>query len=109
MPKGKVEKGEDFERAARREIEEETGVKAKIKQFLCSTFHTYQIGEKLYLKETKWYHLEANSLKKALPQAEEGITEAVWKEKHQIKTMLEHSYLSIELVYEAFLKQKSQN
>jgi 8-oxo-dGTP pyrophosphatase MutT (NUDIX family) len=106
LPKGKVEKGEDFEQAAVREIEEETGVQATLKQFLCSTFHTYQVGDKLYLKETKWYRLVAKSLKKALPQTEEGITEAVWKEHHQTEEMLRQSYLSIKLVYEAYLKQK---
>lgn len=39
LPKGKVEEGESLENAARREVEEETGCKPRIKSFAGSTHY----------------------------------------------------------------------
>ena len=56
LPKGKIEKGEGVRKAALREIEEETGARDVIlKKYLLTTWHTYKIKKKRYLKKTFWY------------------------------------------------------
>ena len=95
FPKGKVEKGEENEEAAVREVLEETGVKAKITNPVpFSVFHTYDTYGPKMLKETLWYEMEAvaGSVK---PQMEEQITQAVWIEKAQVCKNLESSYASL--------------
>ena len=44
LPKGKLEKGEDFQTAALREVEEETGLHGlQMIETLTSTYHTYHL------------------------------------------------------------------
>ena len=58
LPKGKLEEGEDFESAALREVEEETGLSAlSLATPLISTFHTYGPAESPVLKETRWFEM----------------------------------------------------
>ncbi|MEZ5072080.1 MAG: NUDIX domain-containing protein [Bacteroidales bacterium] len=58
LPKGKLEPGEDFETAALREVEEETGLKdLELVHPLMSTHHTYQLGKDRILKKTKWFEM----------------------------------------------------
>ncbi len=52
LPKGKLEKGEDFATAAMREVEEETGLHGlKMLDPLSSTYHTYNLKGKRILKK----------------------------------------------------------
>ena len=55
LPKGKLDKGENFKMAAIREVEEETGVKVKLKKSITTTWHTYTIRNNPILKRNKWY------------------------------------------------------
>jgi 8-oxo-dGTP pyrophosphatase MutT (NUDIX family) len=79
LPKGKLEKGEDFEEGALREVGEETGLRQlEILQFLVSTFHTYELKGKLVLKETRWFEMIYKGSAEPVLQGKEGITSYTW-------------------------------
>jgi len=79
LPKGKLEKGETFEQAALREVEEETGLRGLVPVMpLISTYHVYQLRQERILKKTRWFEMKYNG--DALPelQEEEEITDYRW-------------------------------
>jgi len=85
LPKGKLDRGEEVEEAAIREVEEETGAQELVlDSFLCQTYHIYKAphtteGSKPWaLKTTWWYRMSALSDTPLVPQAEEQITEVRW-------------------------------
>ncbi|MCO6499773.1 MAG: NUDIX domain-containing protein [Vicingus serpentipes] len=97
LPKGKIEEGEKKEAAAIREVEEECGIKGlKIIKQLLDTFHLYELGEKVILKQTFWYEMITNFDGDLIPQIEENITEAVWFSNNEIhQKALTNTYASI--------------
>lgn len=102
LPKGKVEKGEKMKEAARREVEEECGVKIYTNdEKLCKTYHVYTIGSKVVLKKTNWYSMTVKGEPKLIPQKEEGITKASWLNKSELAPVLSNTYPSIVQVLEA--------
>lgn len=103
LPKGKVDKNEKIEDAAIREVEEECGISGlEIIRPISKTYHTYTIkGEKI-LKETHWFFMKTNRTEKLIPQTEEDITEAVWADKKEVKTLLENTYDTIKDVGKEF-------
>lgn len=79
LPKGKLEKGENFKDAAIREVEEECGLKnVQRKAKLGKTIHTYLQGGSLQIKITKWYKMFVEDYSDMKPQLEEGISEVKW-------------------------------
>jgi 8-oxo-dGTP pyrophosphatase MutT (NUDIX family) len=103
LPKGKLDKGETLEQCAIREMQEETGlVDITLKEALCTTYHTYDEFGKHILKESYWYHMEADSNGTLIPQTEEDITEIVWMNAGSIKKILPLAYPSIrEVIHKA--------
>ena len=96
LPKGKLDRGEGFEEAALREVEEECGLKELVlKQLLTSTFHTYAMGKKQVLKETRWYEMHYPGTDAPVLQAEEGITGSRWVRAGEDREILENTYASI--------------
>ena len=58
LPKGKVNRNETLERAAIREVSEETGLSdPEIVTPLLCTYHSYLIDNKPILKRTSWYDM----------------------------------------------------
>lgn len=96
LPKGKLEKGEDLETCAKREVEEETGLKKVVVQrFLITTYHTYNDFGKHILKESHWYLMNAFSNQKTAPQTEEDIFEITWVNQEAIREKLRNTFPSI--------------
>lgn len=104
LPKGKLDKGESSKVAAVREIEEETGVKAHIKDKICTTWHTYSFNNSRILKKTKWYVLDCDDDSQMSPQAEEQIEKLEWYNRSDAKSLLIKSYSSIRYVVDTLNK-----
>jgi ADP-ribose pyrophosphatase YjhB (NUDIX family) len=95
FPKGKVEEGENWETAAVREVEEETGLHDIILQNpLPNTYHTYILHDTPILKITHWYAMQAPA-QSLVPETEEDISQAVWVAREEVAERLRDSYLSL--------------
>jgi len=96
LPKGKLEKGEDFPSAALREVEEEAGLKGlQMVDPLMSTYHTYSLKNKRILKKTKWFEMLYKGKGAPVLQTEEGITDYRWVNPGETGFIRENSYGSI--------------
>ena len=107
FPKGKVEDGEDWETAALREVEEETGLHdITLAEPLPNTYHTYQLRGTPILKITHWYAMNAPQ-QPLTPQTEEDITQAVWVPQTEVSDRLQKSYASLISLWSNILSLKS--
>lgn len=96
LPKGKLEKRETARAGAKREVEEECGIKGlKIVSPLHETYHIYMLQGKLNIKQTKWFEMAYSGSKLTTPQSEEGIEKAVWLKKKNIARLKKNMYPSI--------------
>jgi 8-oxo-dGTP pyrophosphatase MutT (NUDIX family) len=101
LPKGGIEKNEDIEDTAIREVGEETGVKGlKITQKLQKTYHVFKRNGTYRLKVTHWYEMKTDYSGKLSGQLEEGIEKVAWLNPEQIKEVLTNSYENIKLLFE---------
>lgn len=101
LPKGHIDAGEDALTAAKREVEEETGVSGlKFVSELCNTLHAYNVYGEWELKCTYWFAFDAQSAV-TTAQTEEDIESAVWCNPAEVDSNLEESYPTIkEVIYE---------
>ncbi|MGG5506232.1 MULTISPECIES: NUDIX hydrolase [unclassified Myroides] len=101
LPKGGIEKHEEIEETAVREVEEETGVRQlKVIKKLPKTYHIFKRNGKYRLKITSWFEMTTAYQGELSGQAEEGIEEVVWFDKAQIKEAMANSYENIKLLVE---------
>jgi ADP-ribose pyrophosphatase YjhB (NUDIX family) len=101
LPKGGIEKGEEIEDTAIREVEEETGVKGlKIVRKIDKTYHIFKRNGRYKLKITHWFEMKTNYSGKMIGQAEEGIEKVEWVKQEDIATCLTNSYENIKLLFE---------
>ncbi len=102
LPKGGIEKGEEIENTALREVEEETGVgKLSIEEKLQKTYHIFRRNGKYKLKITHWFLMRTKFDGTPQPQQEEGIDRVAWLNPSQIPQALENSYENIKLLFES--------
>ncbi len=96
LPKGKVDEGETLEECALREVTEETGlINICIKQFLKTTYHTYQHQSAEVIKVSHWYEMMFSGEEEFKPQYEEDITQIEWVTIKDLSIRLEKSYPNI--------------
>ncbi|MEN9337193.1 MAG: pyrophosphohydrolase [Bacteroidota bacterium] len=101
LPKGGIEKNEDIEETALREVEEETGVdQLKITRKLQKTYHIFKRGGKYRLKITHWFEMKSNFEGTPQPQINEGIEKVAWLSPEEVRTALGNSYENIKLLFE---------
>lgn len=101
LPKGGIEKGEEIEETALREVEEETGVRGlKIKRKLPKTYHIFKRNGRYKLKVTHWFEMTTTFKGTPLPQEDEGIEKVAWLNPAQIQMALQNSYENIKLLFE---------
>ncbi len=78
LPKGRVEKDEQIQEAALREVREETGVDAKVERYLGEIHYTYKENwdetNRIH-KTVHWYMMKSKNMD-TVPQKEEGFVEA---------------------------------
>ncbi|WFD10826.1 NUDIX hydrolase [Tepidibacter hydrothermalis] len=78
LPKGKVEKNEEKDEAALREVLEESGVKGEIIKYLGEIHYTFKENwdeNKTVHKTVFWYLMKAKTMN-TIPQREEGFVDA---------------------------------
>jgi 8-oxo-dGTP pyrophosphatase MutT (NUDIX family) len=96
LPKGKLEKRESAKNGAKREVEEECGIKGvKIVRPIQETYHIYKLQGKMNIKQTKWFEMSYSGDGATKPQSEEGIEKAIWVKKNQITKLTGNMYPSI--------------
>lgn len=102
LPKGKLDEGENPQEAAIREVEEECGVqKLTITKKLIDTYHCYQQNNLFILKKTHWFVMTTNFKGKLIPQSEEGINKAEWRNPELLANIQNNTYPSIQEVLDA--------
>ena len=106
LPKGKLDKGETIPQCALREVEEETGVKVKMKNKVCDSYHTYVRNKKRNLKKTYWYTMQCVDDKKMKAQAEENIDDVRWCSRIEVEELMKDSYESLKRVLKKYYKSK---
>ena len=107
LPKGKLDKNENLETCALREVEEETGLKnIELKNLLLTTYHTYHEGTRHILKESHWFNMIVKGEQKLIPQTSEDISEVKWIDRSSIGYYLKKAYPMIADVMEAAKREK---
>jgi len=102
LPKGKIEKGEKNRKAAAREVEVECNVTVKVDGKICTTWHTYTMNKRAMIKKTRWYIMDVVDDTKMRPALAEDIEETRWMNGKEVYHALEHSYKSINYVFEQY-------
>ncbi|MGQ9620445.1 MAG: NUDIX hydrolase [Bacteroidales bacterium] len=96
LPKGHIDKNEDPEECALREVKEECGITGcKIIKSLESTYHTYTLEGISYLKKTNWFLMEYTGEMIRKPEAKELITEVEWLLPEEIPKIRPDVWLSL--------------
>ena len=96
LPKGKLERAEEFQQGAEREVVEETGLTGlHVLEPLISTYHTYSLKGDRVLKKTKWFEMTYGREAEPVLQAKEGITDYRWVKPGKTGFIRKNSYASI--------------
>lgn len=105
LPKGRVEKDETLPTAALREVQEETGVKADIIDYIGEINYKYRSiqYDEIVSKIVHWYHMESSSMD-CRPQRTEGFISARFV--HQDKVLEILRYKDEKEIIKRFLKFK---
>ncbi len=96
LPKGHIDRGEEPETCALREVSEECGIKGhSIVSPLCPSYHTYTLQGIPYLKKTHWYLMHYDGVMLIDPQIKEGITKVEWLLPDEISRIKGKAWLSL--------------
>lgn len=109
LPKGKKEKGEKYKETAVREVAEECNVSVKLGKKVCTTWHTYTMNKRAMMKKTKWYLMDLTDDSRMRPQFNEDIEEIRLMNPKEVYHALEHSYKSINYVFERYYEMMEIN
>lgn len=100
LPKGGIEKGEQIENTAIREVHEETGVgNLSITNKLEKTYHIFKRNGRYKLKVTHWFEMETDYDGLLVPQENEGIEKVQWLNPAEAREALKNSYENIKLLF----------
>lgn len=90
LPKGTVETGEEFPQTALREVKEESGVDAKIVQYIGKSEYSFTVPEDVVEKEVHWYLMQSDSYF-SKPQREEFFVDSGYYKYHEAYHLLKFS------------------
>lgn len=110
LPKGHIEKNEQDDIAAMREVEEETAISnLSIIKRLPASYHCYLLNNQWTLKKTSWFLMKSDDEFKPKPQEEEGISKVFLLNKDNVNYFLENTYPSIRLALEEDILEVVRN
>ncbi|NLN82885.1 MAG: pyrophosphatase PpaX [Firmicutes bacterium] len=89
FPKGHIEAGENAEQAALREVEEEVGLKAKIREAIGQTHYQFTSGGILRDKTVHWFLMDVANPIYSLNRRE-GFVEAAFAPVEEAQALLAH-------------------
>jgi 8-oxo-dGTP pyrophosphatase MutT (NUDIX family) len=96
LPKGHIEKGEEAEACALREVSEECGIVGhKIVKSITASYHTYSWEGISYLKKTSWFLMSYEGEMIQEPQSSEGITKVEWLFPDELNKIKGSAWLSL--------------
>jgi len=96
LPKGHIEKGEEPETCAVREVSEECGISGHtIIKPISPSYHTYSWKGISFLKKTYWFLMEYDGEMVTEPQVEEGITKVEWLIPDELNIIKSSAWLSL--------------
>ncbi len=90
LPKGTVEPGEEYQDTARREVEEEAGVRAGVVKYIDRTHYTFTVPQDTVEKQVFWYLMKASSYF-SRPQKEEFFADSGYYKYHEAYHLLRFS------------------
>ena len=104
LPKGKLEKNENFKIAAIREVQEECGLDRNLEiiKLLYTSFHTYIENSKSKIKRTNWFLMKYSGSDDLSPQIEEGIHRVEWLTLEESIEKSKESFKSIDEVWKTY-------
>ena len=110
LPKGTVEKGEEFHDTALREVLEESGAKATIMKYVGKSEYTFNVPNDTVSKEVHWYLMMADSYY-SKPQREEYFVDSGFYKYHEAYHLLKFSNEKqiLEKAYNEYLEMKRNN
>jgi 8-oxo-dGTP pyrophosphatase MutT (NUDIX family) len=96
LPKGHIEKGEEPEECALREVHEECGITGhSIIKPISPSYHTYSWEGISYLKKTSWFLMKYDGPLITEPQTKEGITKVEWLFADELNKIKKSAWLSL--------------
>lgn len=96
LPKGHIEKGERPDKAALREVREETAVSGlEIIRQLPSSNHCYMLDGQWVLKNTSWFLMKTDDEFKPTPQQEEGISRVYLLNRDNVEDFFDRTFVSL--------------
>ena len=110
LPKGTVEPGETHEMTALREVHEETGVRAKIVEYIGKSEYTFSIPDNVVDKDVHWYLMMAENYY-SKPQREEYFVDSGYYKYHEAYHLLKfpNEKQILEDAYSEYLALKKAN
>lgn len=96
LPKGHADFGETPQETALREVQEETELTGiEIIGQLPESWHCYRMNGIWHMKCTYWFEMAVNTVKKPIPQIDEGILLAEWVMPDKMPAILNQCYRSV--------------
>ena len=110
LPKGTVEKGEEYKDTAIREVKEETGAAATIIQYGGKSHYTFSVPEDTVEKDVHWYLMMGESYY-SKPQKEEYFVDSGYYKYHEAYHLLKFANEKqiLEKAYNEYLDLKKSN
>lgn len=91
LPKGRIEKNEEVEATALREVLEESGVKAEIIDYIGEIHYNYKnLQENEIVSKTVHWFLMRSSNMDCFPQRKEGFVDAMYVHIDKAKTLVRY-------------------